>query len=401
MLFLKDKKKEESLIIFKVYVPFNKKYFTYSTGVSIKTSEWNHITNLPFQKRGETGKVNARITAIINNYTHLYQKIINELNIEVTKDLLKSKFDEHFNKNKKNILAEDVYPSDMFNSFILEKELSKINDSKTINYYKIHFKVFKEFENATKKYIFEEINEDLFPVYLKYLREERNYQDSSLHRHLGMLRTFWEWAFKKERKVNSFNCFTYKNRSSDKLALSEKDLNILENLELKNEKLTFARDVFLIGCYSGQRFSDYSIFESADIRNGMIVKFSEKTEIQAYIPLHRKLKILLEKYNYKIPKFKKVADFNELIRNVCKIAEFKEKIKMIKYRGNKKEVEVYERWELITSHAARSTFITISTMKGMPDRVIMDITGIKDTSTLYKYKRISVDDIQSAIKVWE
>ena len=49
------------------------------------------------------------------------------------------------------------------------------------------------------------------------------------------------------------------------------------------------RDMFLIGVYSGQRFSDYSVFEKADVRKGMIIKRAEKTETNSYIPLHPKL----------------------------------------------------------------------------------------------------------------
>ena len=50
------------------------------------------------------------------------------------------------------------------------------------------------------------------------------------------------------------------------------------------------RDLFLIGVYSGQRFSDYSVFEKSDIQGDLIVKRAEKTENYSYIPLHDKLK---------------------------------------------------------------------------------------------------------------
>ena len=47
------------------------------------------------------------------------------------------------------------------------------------------------------------------------------------------------------------------SRGSNKLALTERELEIMANTELPAKKEKY-RDLFLIGCYLGMRFSDYS-----------------------------------------------------------------------------------------------------------------------------------------------
>ena len=58
-----------------------------------------------------------------------------------------------------------------------------------------------------------------------------------------------------------------------KLALTEKELEILANIELPAKKEKY-RDLFLIGCYLGMRFSDYS-----SIRKKHFKKYGERPYI--------------------------------------------------------------------------------------------------------------------------
>ena len=50
---------------------------------------------------------------------------------------------------------------------------------------------------------------------------------------------------------------------------------------------------------------------------------------------------------------------------------------------------------MVTAHVARKTFITLSLFLGMKDRVVRDITGIRDEKTLSKYLKI-VDEMRTS-----
>ena len=152
-------------------------------------------------------------------------------------------------------------------------------------------------------------------------------------------------------------------RETGNIALTYEEIKILETMKL-DHRLDLHRDMFLIGLYSGQRFSDYSVFEKADVRDGMIVKRAEKTETNSYIPLHSKLEKLLDKYDWQ---FRTISSqkFNKAIQKICKKARFNYEVKKTRYLGSKKMIERFQRWEVITSHTARRTFITLSSTKIM------------------------------------
>ena len=46
------------------------------------------------------------------------------------------------------------------------------------------------------------------------------------------------------------------------------------------------------------------------------------------------------------------------------------------------------KWEFISTHTARRTFVTLSLEKGMRPEVLMTITGHKDNKTMKKYLKI-------------
>ena len=94
--------------------------------------------------------------------------------------------------------------------------------------------------------------------------------------------------------------------------------------------------------------------------------------------------------------------FNQNIQKTCKLVGFTEEIKNTSYIGYKKVVEIKQRWQMVASHTARRTFITIAAEKMMPDHIIMSITGIRDPKTLKRYKKVNKDSImESAFNVFD
>ena len=85
--------------------------------------------------------------------------------------------------------------------------------------------------------------------------------------------------------------------------------------------------------------------------------------------------------------------FNDYLKIICQKAGFDEEVKTTKYMGSKKTIEIKKRWEIITSHTARRTFITIASENLMPDHIIMKITGIQDPKTLQRYKKVNKEKI--------
>ena len=70
-----------------------------------------------------------------------------------------------------------------------------------------------------------------------------------------------------------------------------------------------------------------------------------------------------------------------------------DKIKIVQYSGSKREEKVYEKWQLITTHCGRKTFVVNSLYLGIPAEVIMRWTGHSDYNSMKPYIDI-VDELK-------
>ena len=224
--------------------------------------------------------------------------------------------------------------------------------------------------------------------FIAFLRKDYQLTDISLGRTIGFLKTFLKWCLEMGLNIDdSYKKVTVTSREADHIHLTKEKVKILENLEL-NKTLNKYRDLFLIGIYSGQRFSDYSMFKKADVFNNRIEKRQEKTDQKAYIPITNKLKLLLNKWDWRLPKVSN-QKFNKNIKTVCELAGFKEDVTKITYIGNKKIETIEPFYKRVGSHTARRTFITLASEANVPDHIIMGICGIRDSKTLKTYKKFN------------
>ncbi len=72
-----------------------------------------------------------------------------------------------------------------------------------------------------------------------------------------------------------------------------------------------------------------------------------------------------------------------------------------RYRGASRIDKKIPKYELITTHTARRTFITLSLEKGIRPEVVMSITGHKDFKSFSAYIKI-VDTVKKdeLLKAW-
>ena len=376
---------KETIILLKYYVSNSKKYFQISTKLSINPNNWNFKSRSPIIKRGLASVESRQLTHQLNKLDELLQSTINKHGASLTKEHLTETF-----KPKKNI-ANNVI--ELYSEFLKEKKQQGTVTARTLQKYNVVFSKYKAFcAKQSKSHKIKELDDDFYVAFLAYLRHKDKLNDNTLARYLTFFKTFVIWCNRKGFDVNNdYTNVSVKKYQSDDVALNSKEVEILENADLNgsDEK---ARDLFLIGVYSGQRFSDYSVFERADIQGEFIIKRSEKTENHSIIPLHDKLKKLLDKYDWRLPKISS-QKFNVRMQSVCKDLGFDNEIKKTTYRGSQKTVELLPLWKMVASHTARRTYITLMAEKGMADHFIMAVTGIKDAKTLSKYKKLNKNNL--------
>jgi integrase len=159
-----------------------------------------------------------------------------------------------------------------------------------------------------------------------------------------------------------------------------------------NERLEKVRDLFVFGCVTGMRFSNYSIVKKNDIQNGLIkVRDVKDNNKELSIPLNDYSSFILKKYNYKLPVITN-QKFNDYIKEVIKKVGFTDEIKKTVKLGQDLVESISPFYERVSSHTARRSFITIMKNKKIPDKVIMGFTGHKSLEVFNQYYKPNTDD---------
>ena len=376
----------------------NSKRHTYSTKIKIDRSEWDLKTQRPKARRGKTGESNRNITHELNEYQHAFDLLKSKYKESLTKEIVKREFDRHFH------LAQTVKTltySDYFEIYIQQKkESDAVKKDSYQKYTRIHTAIMAMQKKAKKTYYLKDFDNAFFMDFIAYLRTEKDISDNTLQRKLGFFKSFLNWCIVSGYQVNmDFKKVRVKTRETSHVSLTEQELEILTKVEL-SERLDYYRDLFLIGVYSGQRYSDYSRFNKKYIEGDNIKIRAKKTGQFSYIPISRKLKAILEKYNWQLLTISS-QKFNIAIQEICKIAGFDETIQVDKFYGSKKVSKDVPKWKMIASHTARRTFITLSLNKGVPEYLIMQVTGIKSLKTLQGYIRFDKKLNKTISQAWD
>lgn len=162
------------------------------------------------------------------------------------------------------------------------------------------------------------------------------------------------------------------------------------------------RDLFVLACLTGLRFSDFSTLTPEDLRNDRIYKKQAKSDHWVVIPLKDVAKeIFTEQFKADIPKVSNV-DFNANIKIIGKLAGISQLIKFTHKRGNKQIEETKAKCDWITAHTARRSFCTNEFLAGTPVKLIMMISGHKNEKDFYRYIRISKEEAAEVLeKLWK
>lgn len=281
-------------------------------------------------------------------------------------------------------------------------KLSKI----TVRSYKQTVNRLIDFNNETNYNLdFDTIDLKFYYSFLKYL-EEKNYSTNTIGKHIKNLKTILNSATEEGYNTNlkyKHKSFKVVSEESVSIYLTEKEIDKLYNTDLsKTKDWELARDIFLIGYYTGQRVSDYGEITKDQIKsfNGKkVIEFKQqKTNKRVYVPLHPRVKDIFNKrYGGNPPPKLNAPDINEFIKEAGRIAEINDQIKVEKMVGSKIEVEMVPKYKLIMSHTSRRSFCTNAYLSKMQVIDIMAISGHSTEREFYKY--IKVTPQERAIKI--
>ena len=163
------------------------------------------------------------------------------------------------------------------------------------------------------------------------------------------------------------------------------------------------RDMFVIGCFTGMRFSDYSVLDPSAIRNNRLSFIQVKTGAKVTIPIHPIVNEILQKYNYVLPPVPRNNEFNAIIKTVGeKMPSLHVPFtKQITYKRELVEIEKMK-YEFLMTHTARRSFCSNEYIRGTDPMIIMSISGHKSYKSFMRYIKVSGDQFADKMeKIWQ
>ena len=279
----------------------------------------------------------------------------------------------------------------------------------TVNDYKALKKHLKGYESRSRsKLEFKSINYSFYQRFTKYLSHdvvkpdgEKGLAVNTVGKTIRNLKIFLRDCSRKHiiEPIDTSDFRVYQE-DVENIYLTENEINTINNLDLSKEKdRERIRDLFVLGCYTGLRYSDLSSIKPANIKGDFIHLRQGKTMNHVVIPLNNTAKKIIRKYSGGIPEGIHLNDFNKLIKGIAAEAGIDEDIIVTQKRGSERIDTTYKKFDLIASHTCRRSFCTNEYLKGTPTLFIMKISGHRTERNFLKY--IKVDEKLAAQKMLE
>ncbi|MEM7660330.1 MAG: site-specific integrase [Bacteroidota bacterium] len=266
----------------------------------------------------------------------------------------------------------------------------------------------ENFETKTrKKLTFAGMSREFYDKFCEYIFEDLGFSTNTAGKYIKTLKVFLNYAADQGMIINpAYRKFKVFKEEPDVIYLTQKELDLLAEADLQDDqRLAHCRDVFLFACYTGLRFSDVSQLKPEHIRDNSIHFQTQKTQDRLRIPLISQAKTILDRYKGQFLNALPVISIQKMNNYLKELAEkvgIDTPIETTRSMGNEKLITTQPKHQLISTHTARRTFITLSLEKGMRPEVLMQITGHKNFKTLMRYVKI-LDKVKEdeLLKAWE
>ena len=386
-------------------VRFDNQRINAGTGFKVLPAYWNLKTSRVKNVVDATDKDD--INNFLSDLETAIKEVITELRStrSLTIEAVRSRIDAYIKPSAKAAEPTQAALFTFIDKFIDEApqrvniETGKHIHERTIQKYRTTVKVLREFTSTYKRPIdFNTMDLDFYGDFTAYLTKKENLAVNSVGKYIQTLKVFLNEATAKGANAKldyKSSRFKVLKEDADSIYLTEPELQRLNQLDLVGKpRLERVRDLFLVGCYTGLRFSDFTAIRPEYIKDGLIRMEQFKTMGKVVIPCHPVVTALLNKYNGQLPQSISNQKMNDYLKEVCQLAGLTSHEGKGITKGGVRVVRSLEKWQLVSTHTARRSFATNMYLLGVPAITIMRITGHKTEKAFMRY--IKLDEEQHA-----
>lgn len=277
----------------------------------------------------------------------------------------------------------------------------------TIIKYKSFLSVMVRYEKHLNKQItFKDLGKQFIDEFINWLKFVQKYSDNYSGKQIDHLKTISTNAEEYGIEVNNYmkKVKSFKEDDDDKyiVTYSFEEIEIIRNTVMPTECLENVRKWMILGFEIGQRGSDLLAIDktkitSIDEENGYIFMdvYQAKPDKWVNVPFLNEKAINIIKNDFPYPI--SLQKLNKNMKKVVKICGFTTPMEGKKFNKEtgRKKFEIYQKYEITTSHCLRRSFATNWYQK-METSIIMEITGHVKESQFYEYINVREDKEKGA-----
>ena len=392
-----------------VEVTFNSQRARYYPGFNIASSQWDKDSQSVIRKCNGKTYMNAcgQTADIINAYLMRVRVVVDTIferyeyeNKIPHPQYLLDDIRAELNNDKKIVERKTIF--DYYDMFISDKLADGIRISRKKNYITRR----NQLEEYGKLLYFEDFTKSKMSDFVNWLSNEKGYINDYVLKIIQDIKVFLSWAY--DNGYNNYDEYKrFKKKFGDNVskgknifALNKEEVVHLYTMDIKQDYLSRVRDVFVFCCFTGLRYSDIDNLRWSNIHDDCIQFVTIKTSDALVVQLNDVSRALIEKYRpmrgiYADDKVFPVISnqkYNKYLKELGRLAGFNRVATWTTFSGGQRKDQNFHLYELITTHTARKTFVSIAASLGIPGNIIRSYTGHKSPTAMKPYEYLYNDD---------
>lgn len=251
-----------------------------------------------------------------------------------------------------------------------------------------------------------DFDETKLSSFVQFLSNECGFRNSTVAKETKMLKWFLRWADRKGYiHVRDYEKFRPKLKSvrSSVIFLTTEELMRLFRLKIPIDdpqyiQMSLTRDIFCFCSFTSLRFSDAARLKPSNIQGKRLILTTQKTNDSLAIDINPFAREILDKY---VPQagrrgtvFPHIAmsTVNIHIKNLGKMCEIDTPVTRIWFCGRDRFEETLPKWQCLSTHAARRTFICAALASGVNVETVMKWTGHSSYKSMKPYIDVTDED---------
>lgn len=385
-------KRSKSAVRLVCRLPVGGPQFRYATGVKLDPAHWDEKTQRPTKKSYSDAKSDTTLLDRLRTGLRNYQSVLALQEKVLDAGLATAWLDVATGRVKRTTALDWV---EKYIPRVYTNENTKLSHGQTLN-------LLNAWEGA-RGLTWGSVTLEWYQNLLRHCYDTLDHTPNTVGGHVKHVKTWMGEAMDAglhDNLIFRHKKFAKPSNPTDTFSLTEQEFAAIESVEL-SAALDRSRDLFMLGKFTGLRYSDYNkvkrdrLVTKTSPAGNEVVGFNvlqQKTRKKLFVPLFPEARKILDKYDGYPPADLPNQNLNENIKAICRKAGLTSKMEVTVYNGDVAKSETKELCDLVGTHTARRSFVTLAIEKG---EALVDVSawvGHHSTRETEKYLTTSQAD---------